>query len=154
MKDAAGVAHVAKWHESLHVVRDIEVGTAQAQAHQSPLPGLEVEGPRLIVCRSTRPADRATAEREFIAETAAIAAAIAGADLRRCAAFAEFRQLAARGGELGGSGWRLLYRTAEAIGVNISALVTYLAQRGFIMVVPGGGKQQLMAAPQLSGGSR
>ena len=153
VKDAAGVAYIGKWHESMHVARDMDVGTAHAERHLTPFPGFEVGAPRLIVCRSTRPADRAIAEREFVAENAAIAAAIAGADLRRCDAFLEFRRLAARGGDLGGLGWRLLYRTAEAIGVNISALVTYLEQRGFIIVAPGGGKQRLLAVPQLLGGT-
>lgn len=104
VKDSAGVAYVAKWHESMHVARDRDALIAPSRQLQPCLPGLEVSVPRRIVCRrTTAAADPQEAEREFIAETAALAAGIAGPDLARCAAFCQFQQLAAGGGELGSS---------------------------------------------------
>jgi hypothetical protein len=74
---------------------------------------------------------------------------IALPDLQRCAAFASFQRLAADGGDLGAVGWTLLYRTAEFIGVNATALVTYFTHRGLCYVERGGDRSRLMAAPRL-----
>jgi hypothetical protein len=60
-----------------------------------------------------------------------------------------FRRLAADGGDLGSVGWRLLYQTAEFLGVNASALVTYFTHRGLCYVERVGDRPRLMAAPRL-----
>lgn len=135
VKDAAGVAYVSKWHESWHVEHDMEAGVAEAQRMQQLLPGLDAVMPKLIVCRSTRPLEPIDIQREFVAENAALAAAIAGPDLARCSEFLRFRRLAPDGGKLQSSAWQLLYKTAEVIGVNITALVRYCQQRGLFYVV-------------------
>ena len=148
VKDAAGVAYVAKWHESMHVA---QASGSDADELQSPLPGLEVEIPRLIYCRGIKALQPGSAAREFVAENAALAAAIAGPDLARSSAFLRFESLAAAGGDLGPFGWRLLYEAAEDIGANISALTRYLQQRGVVRIEEEGGRRRLIAAPQLFG---
>ena len=140
------------------------------------LPGFEVEAPRLIVCRRFRraactepdrapqqcrqfgrppehasPVDPEESEREFIAENAGLALAIAGADLARCEAWRELEGLATKGGDLGGRGWRLLYATAEAIGVNPPALLRYFGHRGWFHIKEDRGRRRLIAAPSFRG---
>lgn len=149
VKDAIGVANVAKWHESIHVARDVEGGISNAQDLQVALPGFGAQRPSLIVCRTQGAAESKVPEREFVAENAALAAAIAGPDLMRCPAFQQFQRLAAGGGDLGTTAWRPLYDTAEAIGVNISALARYFQQRRVFRIVAQDGKQRIVAAPQL-----
>jgi len=151
VKDAAGVRLVAVAHEAVHVDQDLDP-SRHAPGRQPALPGLEYEDPRLIVCRSVAGAGYSgQPQREFIAENAGLAMAIALPDLQRCAAFAELRRRAAHGGELGTVGWSLLYQTAEFIGVNISALVTYFGHRGLCHVVAHEGRRRLVAAPRLFG---
>lgn len=149
VKDAIGVANVAKWHESIHVARDVDVGASNARDHQVALPGFDARPPSLIVCRTRGPSASRVPEYEFTAENAALAAAIAGADLVRCGAFRRFQHLAEAGGDLGTTAWRPLYETAQVIGVNITALVRYLEQRGLFRVVEQGGKRRIIADPQL-----
>jgi hypothetical protein len=174
VKDVAGVVLVTKCHESIHVPSMLPAagGTTRPQAV---LPGFGVQLSPIIVCRRsasqrdesgqpaperprfgeplshTRVAEPAEAEREFVAENAGLAMAIAGPDLVRCTSFLEFRQRAAAGGDLGPGGWSLLYATAECIGVNISALVRYFEQRGLIRIVEDAGRRRVVAAPQLFG---
>ena len=115
VKYGTGVAHVTKWHESFHVATDLSTG----QTHQQlSLPGIEGAAERIIVCRNARPTGSVDG-REFIAENAAIAAAIAQADLDRCPDFRRFQLLCAKGGDLSGTGWSLLYGVAETIEVII-----------------------------------
>ena len=151
VKDAYGVAYMTKWHESIHIEHDISPGISEGEPRQLGLPGIEGDIPRLIVCRGVKSGDREIAEREFIAENAAIAAAIAGPDLLRCEGFLEFRRLAAQGGDLGSYGWKLLYRTSEAIGVNITAVVRYFTHLGFIWVEDPNGRKRLIANRDLMG---
>lgn len=149
VKDPAGVRRVAIGHEAVHVDQHLDP-TKNGIDSQLALPGLVPETPRLIVCRSAGGAGHVgQPAQEFLAENAALAMTIALADLQRCAAFAAFQRRAANGGDLGGTGWSLLYEIAEFVGVNISALVTYFKHRGLCYVVSDGGKQRLMAAPRL-----
>ena len=152
VKDAAGVAYVAKWHESIHVQRDGDTAKSDDPELQLPLDGFEIERPRLIFCRGFSAPQPKSAEREFMAENAALAAAIAGPDLARSGAFIRFQHLAALGGDLGSQGWQLLYKTAEDLGVNITALTKYLQQRGYFRIEELRGRRLLIAAPQLFGG--
>lgn len=71
--------------------------------------------PRLIVCRNIGSTNSNVAEREFIAENAAVAAAISEADLNRCGAFQEFHLRVKQGGEFGDTTWGFLYQTAQDI---------------------------------------
>lgn len=57
----------------------------------------------------------------------------------------------AKGGDITYPGWSLLYQIAEAIGVNISALVKYFGQRGMLSVDVTGGNRRLIAAPRFAG---
>lgn len=151
VKDAAGVSHVTKWHESLHIERDLAMNPSDSPYLQLGFPGIDSQLPRLIVCRNTRSNDSIIAEREFIAENAAVAAAIASSDLNRCPAFVRFRRLAVKGGDLGSTGWQLLYQTAGDIGVNITALVSYFERRGLYRIESHDGKRSLIANPQQFG---
>ncbi len=84
---------------------------------------------------------------EFVAENAALAMAIAGADLVRSRAFFRFQRLAAARGDLGWRGWDALYEVCEDIGVNISALVRYFGYLGLCQVAEHDSRQCLYAAP-------
>ena len=150
VKDPAGVRIVAIGHEAVHVDRHLDPRPANAVGSQLTFLEPDLQTPRLIMCRSAGGAGRAgQPEQEFLAENAALALTIAWPDLQRCAAFAAFQRRAADGGDLGGAGWSLLYQTAEFIGVNISALVTYFTHRGLCYVERGGDRSRLMAAPRL-----
>jgi hypothetical protein len=147
VKDAAGVAYAAKWHESIHVDQHMTPAPDDRDGQQLPLFG-DTPDHRLIVCRAVG-RGRRLPPIEVFAETAGLAAAIAEADLLRCSHFLRFRALAEQGGDLGGRGWQFLYRCAEAIGVNISALVRYFEQRGLCRVERSGGKARLIADARL-----
>ena len=152
VKDAGGVAHVTKWHESYHVEQDMGSGRGATRIHQLGFPGIDSQPPQLIVCRNIRSSDSIIAEREFIAENAAVAAAIADADLKLCDAFQEFLHEVKKGGEFGGTAWRLLYQTAQDIRVNISSLVKYFEQRGLYRIESRQGRNRIIGNPQLGGG--
>jgi hypothetical protein len=151
VKDAAGARHVALWHESVHIPRDILPAAQAAAGAQATLPGFEVDVPRVVVCKTRKPLGPAERAREFFAENAAQAAAIAAADLQRCGAYAEYQRRLARGGDLGRYGWALLYGIAAFIGVNITALCGYFEQRGLHRVEEVHGRRRLVASPQLIG---
>lgn len=173
VKDVAGVVFVTKCHESIHIPA-VTPAADEAGQLQGAFPGFVAQVPRLIVCRRSgaighveagqpsvrelrfgqpppgvRRVDPVEAEREFMAENAGLAMAIAGPDLVRCPSFLEFRNRAMVGGDLGSAGWRLLYQTAESIGVNTSALVRYFGYRGLVQVVEDSERRRLVAAPQL-----
>ena len=152
VKYAEGVAYTTLWHESVHIEQDINPKQSEDNSAQLMLSGFEPQPIKLVVCRSTREIDRETSKREFFTENAAIAAAISSADLNRTRPFLEFQRVTIRGGDLGGSGWSLLYRVAEDIGVNITALVRYFQQRGLCHVIKDEGKPRLIGNPQLSEG--
>jgi hypothetical protein len=146
------VEHVAKWHECKHIIDDFPETSTEFEGQQLSLMGMEMPPPRLIMCRRFVFERDANAEREFAAEQTALAAAIAGPDLRRCDAFLRLESLVVRGGELGGYGWHLLYETSEFIGVNITALVRYFSDRGFIARERDGVESKLYAGSRLLGG--
>jgi hypothetical protein len=152
VKYVDGIIYVAKWHESIHVARDMDVGESERRRLQPFLPGLDAGYPRQIACRWADGRRRPLPAIEFIAENAAVAVAIAGSDLARCPSFDEFRRLAVRGGDMRGRGWHLLYETAAFIGVNPTVLVRYLEQRGVVRVEVEDERRRLIAAPQFEGG--
>jgi hypothetical protein len=149
VRDAEGVAYVGKWHESIHIPRDFATSPALAP-WQQPLRSAEgLDDRQTIVCRSTKlGATRRERDREFIAETAALAAAISGRDLERSPDYQQFRARAADGGDIGPIAWKLLRGAAQFIGVNRTALKKYLEQRGHIQVDMRDGRERLIAAPQ------
>jgi len=150
IKDAAGIALVALFHESIHVADDFAHPGDEVSSHLQGLPGFEVELPRLVVCRGPGEGLRGAAlEREFWAENAGLAAAICGEDLARSPAFARLQERAALGGELGTHGWNLLYSAAGDVGVNASALIKHLGFVGALRVEKVDGRNRLLAAPNL-----
>lgn len=152
VKNPTPVEHVALWHEDIHIDVDFPAAPpAELGAIQLSLPDMELPRPQLIMCRRGPFGFGPEAEREFRAENAALAAAIAGPDLVRCEAFLSFENLAQRGGELGSQGWLLLYEVAECIGVNVSALVRYLTYRGLIHVEADGERQRLYGSNRFAG---
>ena len=131
VKDAAGVENVAMWHEAIHVIRDVDALVAPAS---QALPGFEL--PAAIVCyRVAGPSTPATtAEREFWAEEAGRAAAVSIEALRRATPFCELMELGRTNRGPVRAGWPLLYRSAEAISVNPTALVKQLSLEGLIVL--------------------
>ena len=154
VKDPRGVGYVSRWHEVVHAVNHVGMRDPWAYLVTVPLPGFTVRpplvsGPRAIVCRQLFAADRQFDRREFVAENAGLAAAIAAPDLARCSAFACLRNLGMRGGELDGRGWMLLRKTAHFVGVNASSLERYFQRRELIEVVERQGRRQLIATKHL-----
>jgi hypothetical protein len=146
VKDVAGIVYVSKWHESIHVDRDFD-----DDASDIPLggarPASRVQSSRLIVCRSTGVRRGIVPRWEFVAENAAIAAAIAGPDLARSRAFFKFQRLAAGRGDLGSGGWTLVYEISKDIGVNTAALLRYFGHLNICQVIDEGNRRRLYAPP-------
>ena len=68
--------------------------------------------------------------------------------MARSDAFRAFLRLGpSAGGTANGEKWRLLYRAAEGIAVNISALVKQLGLEGRIAVQKEGGRQVVYTQP-------
>jgi hypothetical protein len=142
VKDDQGVQNVAKWHECIHVVADLEY---LREERPPVLPGFETDP--VIVCwrglaRFTTPAE---AEREFWAEEAGRAAAVSLPALSRSDAF----RALLRGPGRNRDAWPLLYQAASDIAVNISALVKQLHLEGLIVLVKEGGRNQVYVQPAL-----
>jgi hypothetical protein len=147
--DVEGVAYVAKWHESIHIPRDFAPSPSLAPWQHPLMSAAGRDNSQTIVCRSTKlGATRRERDREFIAETAALAAAICGHDLEYSTDYQKFRWRAADGGDIGPIAWKLLAGAAEFIGVNRTVLVKYLELRGFVRVELYQGRRRLIAAPQ------
>ena len=91
----------------------------------------------------------AALRREVFAEEAGRAAAVSWPHLRRADGFRDFLDLANRGRASRPAGWPPLYRAAEAIGVNISALVRQLEAEGFVIVDRSGDRPLLHPQPGL-----
>ena len=147
VKDAEGVAHVAIWHEIVHVQRDLP---ALRRGPQAAFAGMHPSAP--IACsRDPRAGGLHGTElrREVFAEGAGRGAAVSWPHLRRAAGFRDFLDLATRGRASRTAGWRPLYRAAAAIGVNISALVTQLEVEGFLIVDRSGDRPVLHPQPSL-----
>ena len=151
VKDPAGVQNVAKFHEAVHVDRDL---SALKTGPQFTLQGFET--PPKIVCYR-RPEGRRAAsnrlfdpniDRESWAEQAGRAAAVSYEVLFRSDAFRAFIRLRQSGtAAANGERWRLLYQAAEDIGVNSSALVKQLELDGQIVVQKEGGRQVIHPQP-------
>jgi hypothetical protein len=142
-----GVENVGKWHEAVHVARDLDV----LRRERPPgLPGFDAA--TAIVClrsgkRSLFQADKA---REFWAEEASRAATVSMSALRQSEAFRRLSHMAPRSLGPAPEAWPLLYQAAEDIGVNISALVKQLTLESWIVVVREGGRERVYIQPALA----
>lgn len=138
VRDAQGVQNVAKWHEAIHVVD--HSGVLRDMSSQLTLDGMSA-GPPIVCYRSggLRANDQSQDERarEIWAEEAGRAAAVSIAALKRTAPFQELMELGRRSRGAVRAGWPLLYRSAEAISVNPSALVKQLSLEGLIAIEAG-----------------
>jgi hypothetical protein len=155
VKDASGVQNVAKFHEVVHVDRDLPELKSGPQLSMP-----ELGPPAKIVCHrglgQMRPLGRRPkpgthwdkSRREFWAEEAGRAAAVSYEALARSDAFRAFIRLRQVGSvAANGERWTLLYRAAEDIGVNISALVRQLELESQIVVQKEGGRQVIHPQP-------
>jgi hypothetical protein len=156
VKNEAGVQNVAKFHEAVHVDRDLPA--LKAGPHPT-LPGFDV-APRIVCYRGAgqrkSPGWERSAQggadneslREFWAEEAGRAAAVSYQALLRSDAFQAFLRLGQRGSlGVNRERWKLLYQAAEDIGVNISALVNQLEVEGRMVVHQEGGRQVIYPQP-------
>lgn len=139
------VENVAKWHEVVHIDRDLQ---ALDRGPQLALEGLGP--PPLVACYRRVAGDRADS-RESFAEDAGRAGAVSYRHLFDTQPFRELVRLGSRRTDrpLRGEGWRLLYGAAEAIYVNPSALVTQLRFDGWITVERHGDAAGLLLQPAL-----
>ena len=88
-------------------------------------------------------------QREYFAEESGRAAAVSFPHLIRTGAFRHFIYLAEQRLASGPLGWRAFYAAAEAIGVNISALVKQLEAEGVLHVERSRGQSILHPQPEL-----
>jgi hypothetical protein len=148
--DPGPIRHVAAWHESIHILVDVE------RRDLPPLTelrrGLEVSTSSSLLCYASHGALHRWSLREQAIDAAALAASIADTDLRGCHHYLNFLQLAAMGGDLGPLGWQLLGAISTVIGVNRTALRRYLEQRGICRFTEEDGKPRLIGTPQPFGG--
>lgn len=131
VKDPEGVSNVGIWHEVMHVQRDL------SDVRRGPQAVLDGFLPNLtIACHRerTRRARGEEFQREYFAEEAGRAAAVSFPHLIQNDAFRQFTYLADQRLASSGMAWRALYAAAEAIGVNISALIKQLEAEGFLHV--------------------
>lgn len=142
VKDGQGVQNVAKWHECIHVVRDLDYLREERPAM---LPGFETEAQ--VVCRRglAQSINSAEVEREFWAEEAGRAAAVWLPALAESEAFQELLTTPGRNPH----GWPLLYRAASDIAVNISTLAKQLELEGLIVRVREGDRTAVYVQPAL-----
>ena len=146
VKHVAGVVHVAKWHESIHVECDFK-DASPAIEDQPSLPGLDSEPVQMVACRGFHrnlPPERRASE--FFAETAGVAAAVCREDLNRCPAWRNLSHRARKGGDLG---WTELYASAEFIGVNPAAIVKFVEHHGLACVSRLDGHDKLVGNARL-----
>ncbi len=147
VKDVDGCIHVAKWHESDHLLRDVPALLQPPDPSSSPIYSSPIA--QAILCRSVGRLSSDEAAREARAENAAKAAAIAGPDLERCIPYRHFRFLAANNGDMDRAGRSLLREIAWLVGVNRNAVATYFEQRGWFRVVSENGRRRWLPNPQL-----
>ena len=152
---AEGVQNVAKFHEVVHVDRDLPELKSGPQLSMP-----EFGPPTRIVCHR-RPSTWNSwgntsrvgvggnvSRREFWAEEAGRAAAISYEALAHSDAFRGFIRLRqVSNAAVNGERWRLLYLAAEHIGVNISALVKQLDLEGQIVIQKEGGRRVIYPQP-------
>lgn len=146
VKDPEGVANVGTWHEIVHVQRDL------SEVRRGPQATLEGFLPNLTIACHRERSSRARGEefrREYFAEEAGRAAAISFPHLIQNPAFRQFVYLGERRLASSSMAWQALYASAEAIGVNISALIKQLEAEGFLLVERGGGRSTLYPQPGL-----
>jgi hypothetical protein len=148
VKDAQGVQNVAKWHEAIHVVDHSDV--LRDMSGQLLLDGF-APGPPIVCYRSggatTKSVSQEEKGREFWAEEAGRAAAVSISALKRTAPFQELMELGRRSNGAVRAGWPLLYRSAEALFVNPTALKTQLSLEGYIAIEGG----QVLVQPDMAG---
>ena len=150
VKDEHGVRHVAAWHESIHIPVDVE------RRDLPPLTdlrsGLDGSTSSPLLCSASQGNEYRWSLPEQAIEVAALAAAVADADLCRCVSYLKFIRLAAEGGDMGPAGWRLLRGISTAIGVNRTALRRYFEQHGICRFTQEGGTARLIGTQQSFGG--
>jgi hypothetical protein len=134
VKDPDGVANVAMLHEIMHLDRHLPELIQPAS--------MQFEGfddPPAIVCLRAKPGNASSevAAREFWAEEAGRAGAISFPHLVKVPFFDELMSLAQGAPGQRRSAWPLLYRAAEAIGVNSTALKKQLELEGFVSIEAG-----------------
>jgi hypothetical protein len=147
VKDAAGVDNVGKWHETIHIVRDLHVVRT---APTLMLPGFEA--PPTVTCRRglRRSLSPECAAREFWAEEAGRAAAVSFQALARSESFRELCEIASNVTGPVPGGFPLLYQAAKDIGVNITSLVKQLTLEGRIEVREESGRRTVHVQPSLT----
>jgi hypothetical protein len=150
VKDEHGIAHVGAWHESIHILVDVE--RREIPPLTDLTSGLEGSTSSPLLCEVPEESLRRWNLREQAIDAAALAAAVADADLRRCTNYLKFLRLAAQGDDMGSEGWRLLAWIATAIGVNRTALRRYFEQHGICRFTQEGGTPRLIGTQQPFGG--
>src|SRR6185295_7066622 len=103
VKDEHGVRHVGAWHEDFHVLVDVERRDLPPLTDLRSGLGGFTSSP--LLCEATEGSRGGWSLLEQAIDAAALAAAVADADLRRCNSYLQFIRLAASGGDMGPTGW-------------------------------------------------
>jgi len=141
VKNPERIRHVVGWHESLHIPVDVERREFPPLTELTS--GLEVSPSSPLFCRATGSNSQGWSLREQAIEAAALAAAIADADLKVGSAYLNFLEYTSWGGDPDGVGWRLLDQVSASIGVNVTALARYFEQHGLCQRVIRAGRFHL-----------
>jgi hypothetical protein len=129
------------WHESLHIPADIE---RRELPPLTDLPcGLEASTSSPLLCQAQSADSHRWSLREQAIEAAALAAAVADADLKVGSAYLNFLEYTSWGGDPDGVGWHLLCQVSASIGVNVTALARYFEQHGLCRRVTRAGRFHL-----------
>ena len=146
VKNPGGVDNVGKCHELIHLV---DHASLLLTPNSGTLPGFEAT-PEFRCYRARRQfLTDYDQQREIWAEEAGRAFAVYPPALQNCEFFEDLIRLGQRLSV--GESWRLLYRAADEIGVNPTALVKQLSLEGLVVVEQERGKQRLWVQPALEG---
>jgi hypothetical protein len=141
VKDPAPIKHVACWHESIHILADVE--RRDLPPLTDLIRGLEVATSSPLLCHAVGSDPQRWPLYEQAIEAAGVAAAVADADLRVGSAYLNFLEYTGQGGDPDGVGYRLLCQVAASIGVNVTALARYFEQHGLCRRVTRAGRFRL-----------
>jgi len=134
VKDVAGVIYAAKWHESVHVVRDFPSQVSRGRSSSLPSRPLTWRSRAWWCAEAMQPLAIPRKKRASPSlRTQAWQQRSAGGP-HSLPEYLELMALADAGGNLGKNGWRLLYRSAEFIGINGTVLAHYWQNQGLLRI--------------------
>jgi hypothetical protein len=141
VKNPERIRPVSGWHESIHIPVDVERRDIPPLTELTSGLGADTSSP--LLCQAITRDPQQWSLREQAIEAAALAAAIADADLKVGSAYLNFLEYTSWGGDPDGVGWHLLCQVSASIGVNVTALARFFEQHGLCRRVMRAGRFHL-----------